>query len=86
MEQFTYVIKDKDGIHARPAGLLVKQAKQYENSKITLTKDGDSADLKKLFALMKLGIKQGEEVTVTIEGGDERQAAAVMLDFLQNNL
>jgi len=86
MEQFTYVIKDKDGIHARPAGLLVKQAKQYENSKITLTKDGDSADLKKLFALMKLGIKQGEEVTVTIEGGDEHQAAAVMLDFLQNNL
>jgi len=86
MKQFTYVIQDNDGIHARPAGILVKQAKQFESSKITLNKGGENADLKKLFALMKLGVKHGDEVTVTIEDGDEQHAADILLDFFKNNL
>ena len=54
MKTFTYAITDAAGIHARPAGLLVKEAKKFE-SKISVAKGARKADLKKLFAVMGLG-------------------------------
>lgn len=84
MKQFTYVIKDENGIHARPAGLMVKEAQKF-SSEITLESKGKTASLKKLFALMGLGIKQGDEVIVTADGADENDAAAVLEEFLQKN-
>ena len=45
MKQFTYTIKDRDGIHARPAGVLIKAAKAFQ-SKITIETHGKSTDLK----------------------------------------
>ena len=69
MKQFTYTITDPVGIHARPAGLLVKAAKSF-SSAITLEAGGRSAGATKLMALMSMGIKQGDAVTVTLgEGG-----------------
>ena len=47
MKKFEYVIKDEVGIHARPAGLLVKEAKKYQ-SKVSITKDGKSAEATKI--------------------------------------
>ena len=85
MKSFEYTITDEVGIHARPAGLLAKEAKQYE-SVIKISKDGKSAEAKKLMALMGLGIKKGETVTVTVEGGDEEAVAAKMEEFFKNNL
>lgn len=57
MKEFKYVIKDAEGIHARPAGELVKAAKEFTCS-ITITKDGKSGDCRKIFGLMGLGVKQ----------------------------
>ena len=85
MKSFEYTITDPVGIHARPAGNLAKEAKQYE-SVITITKDGKSAEAKKLMALMALGVKQGDTVTVTAEGADEEAAAAALKEFFENNL
>ena len=86
MKQFTYTITDPVGIHARPAGLLVKAAKALDST-ITIAKaDGKSAVAIKLMALMGLGIKQGETVTVTIEGGNEDANAAAMEQFFKENL
>ena len=85
MKSFNYTITDPVGIHARPAGLLVKEAKQYDST-ITITKDGKSADAKKLMALMSLGVKQGDSVEVSVEGGDEGTVAANMEGFFKNNL
>ena len=70
MQKFSYVIKDEVGIHARPAGLLVKEAKKYE-SKIQIIKDTKSADATKLMAVMGLGVKCGDMIIVEIEGSDE---------------
>ena len=81
MKKFEYTIKDEVGIHARPAGLLVKEAKQYE-SKITITKDGKSAEATKLMALMGLGVKCGEAV----EGADEDTAFGKIQAFFEANL
>lgn len=85
MKKFEYTIKDEVGIHARPAGLLVKEAKQYE-SKITVTKDGKSAEAAKLMALMSLGVKCGETVEVAVEGGDEEKAYEGIKTFFEANL
>jgi phosphocarrier protein len=85
MKSFDYVIKDEIGIHARPAGLLVKEAKKYA-SKATLTKDGKSADLTKLMAIMSLGVKCGDTITVQVEGDDEDTAAAALEEFFAKEL
>ena len=85
MKQFTYTIKDELGVHARPAGLLVKLAKKYA-SKVTLEKNGKSCDMRKLMALMGMGVKQGETVTIKVEGDDEEAAAAAVQKFLTENV
>ena len=85
MKEFKYVITDPEGIHARPAGMLAKEAKKYE-SKITIYKDEKSAEVTRLMALMALGIKCGQEVRVTAEGADEEAAAEGIKAFLEANL
>lgn len=86
MKQFTYTITDPVGIHARPAGLLVKAAKALDST-ITIAKaDGKSAAATKLMALMGLGIKQGDTVTVTVEGGNEDTDAQTMEQFFKDSL
>lgn len=85
MKSFTYVIKDKLGIHARPAGLLVKEVKQF-TSEITLECGEKKAAAKGLMAVMAMGVKQGNEVTVTAEGEDEDAAIAAIQAFFETNL
>lgn len=85
MKEFKYTIQDELGIHARPAGLLVKEAKKFE-SQIILSKDGKSADATKLMALMTLGVKCGNEVAITADGADEDAAIAAMQKLFEENL
>ena len=85
MKEFQYVIKDEAGIHARPAGMLAKEVKNFK-SKITLVGNGREADALRLMAVMSLGLKQGAEMTVRVEGEDEEQAAEAMKAFLEANL
>ena len=85
MKKFEYVVKDEVGIHARPAGLLVKEAKKYE-SKITISKAGKSAEATKLMAVMGLGVKCGQSVEVSVEGGDEDAAFEGIKAFFEANL
>ena len=85
MKEIKYVITDPLGMHARPAGMLVKAGAPYE-SKITVTAPTVTADAKRLMALMRLAAKQGMELTVTIEGADEEKAAVELQAFLQENL
>ena len=86
MKQFQYTITDPVGIHARPAGLLVKAAKALDSTITVVKGDGKSAVAVKLMALMGLGIKQGDTVTVTVEGGNEDANAAAMEQFFKDNL
>jgi phosphocarrier protein len=75
MTEIAYTIRDEAGIHARPAGLIVKKAQQYA-SDVTVTKGDKTASLKKLFALMGLAVKQNETVVIRAEGPDEAEAIA----------
>ena len=85
MKTFDYVITDEIGIHARPAGILAKTAKALD-SEVTITKGEKSVGASKLMMLMGLGIKQGDTITVTIDGGDEENSYNTMKEFFENNL
>lgn len=85
MKKFDYIIKDKVGIHARPAGILVKEARKFQSS-IILGKEGKTAEATKLMAVMGLGVKCGQTVTVTIEGADEDNAYEAMKAVFEANL
>ena len=85
MKEFTYEIKDPLGLHARPAGLLVKAAAGYAST-VTLNAPNGKADAKRIMAVMRLAVKQGNAVTVTCEGADEDKACAELQAFFQANL
>lgn len=85
MKNFEYEIKDSVGIHARPAGMLVKEAKKYE-SKITIEANGKSAEATKFMAVMGLGVKCGQMVTITVDGADEDTAYENIKTFFESNL
>ncbi|MGB4658883.1 MAG: HPr family phosphocarrier protein [Mobilitalea sp.] len=85
MKKFEYVIKDKLGIHARPAGIIVKEAAKYSSS-ITMQKGEKSIDAKKIFALMSLGVKNEDSVTIICEGEDEEAALDSMEMLFNTNL
>ena len=82
METFQYTITDEIGIHARPAGELAKLAKEFE-SKITIKTETKQADAEKLMAVMALGIRHGQTVTVENGGADETEAGEAVQDFVQ---
>mgnify|MGYP003235331820 CR=1 FL=1 len=80
MKEFKYVVTDAQGIHARPAGILVKA--------IAKKTSGDTREVnaKSIMAVMSLGVKKGNEVIITAEGEDEEEAIAEIQKVLEENL
>lgn len=85
MKKLDYVIKDSLGIHARPAGLIVKEAGKY-NSSITIQKGEKVVDAKKLFALMSLGVKHADAIAITFDGEDEDAAYEAIKQLIEATL
>lgn len=86
MKEFTYIIEDEIGIHARPAGNLVKLIKTF-SSTVTLEKEGKSpVSGTALMKIMGLGVKCGDTVKFTIEGEDEEEAFQQIAEFMDANL
>ncbi|MGM9551936.1 MAG: HPr family phosphocarrier protein [Lachnospiraceae bacterium] len=85
MKSFNYTIKDEVGIHARPAGLLSKKAKEFK-SEITVSKNGKIVNVTKLMAVMSMGIKCGDEIEITVNGEDENTACDEIKKFFEENL
>lgn len=85
MKEFKFTVKDELGIHARPAGKLVKEAACFE-SEITIENRGKTGDAKRIFSVMGLGVRCADVITVRIEGKDEDEAKERILAFLEENL
>ena len=81
MKEIKFTVTDPLGIHARPAGILVKKF----SSKITVWKGDKSCDMRKLLALMGMAVKQNDEITVQVEGDDEAACAEAIEKFLKEN-
>ncbi len=85
MRELQYIVMDETGIHARPAGLLAKEASRFQ-SEIRIKKGDQIADAKRIFSIMGLAVKQKELISITIEGEDEEEAIVAMENFLKANL
>lgn len=85
MVTFEYRVKDPHGMHARPAGLLAREAQKYV-SEITVAKGDKSADMKSVFELMSLVVKNGDIINVKINGNDEKTAAERLNTYLRDNI
>ncbi len=84
MKEFTYTVTDPVGIHARPAGRLAKKVEELGSS-VTIIKDGKCVDTRRLIALMQLGIKCGDTISIRVEGVNEDKNAQLLLEFLKEN-
>lgn len=82
MNEFKYTVKDENGIHARPAGLIVKKAQTYDFD-ISIEAGGRVESLKKLLALMGMGIKKGDIVRVYAPEGKD---ISELYDFFKSNI
>ncbi|SNZ05918.1 phosphocarrier protein [Terribacillus aidingensis] len=85
MQEKTFTVTSETGIHARPATLLVNKASQF-NSEIELTYKQKKVNLKSIMGVMSLGVPQGGEVLITIDGQDEQDAMAGIQEVLENHL
>ena len=85
MKEFKHIINDPMGLHARPAGMLVKACSGYAST-ITVIAPTGNANAKRLMAIMRLAAKQGMELTITIDGADEEKAAVELQAFLAANI
>lgn len=85
MKEFTYTITDPQGIHARPAGIFVKEAAQFPCS-VTISKDGKEVDAKRILGVMGLGVKCGMEIVLKTDGEKEEEAMEHLSTFLKENI
>ena len=82
MIQETIRITNKSGLHARPAAHLVKVAGQFQ-SDIKILKDGLEVNGKSIMGVMMLAAEPGSELEFVIDGDDEKEALAAILELIE---
>ena len=85
MKTFEYTLKAENGLHARPAGLLVTHAKNSP-CRILIRCKGKEADAKRLISVMGLGAKQGDVLSFTLEGVQEEESLKQLQAFCREQL
>ncbi len=86
MKSFEFKVTDALGIHARPAGMLAKEAKAFADTTITVTKGDVTVKASQLMKLMSLAVKCGDTVTIAAEGPNEDAAIETIKSFFEKNL
>lgn len=84
MKAINHTVKDPNGIHARPAGVIVNTAKKFV-SDIKLISGEKHGDCKRIFSLMGMSLKEGDEFVIEIMGDDESAAAMAIEDALRES-
>lgn len=84
MRTITHKIKDPNGIHARPAGVIVATAKKFDSG-IKIVSGDKSGDCKRIFSVMGMSLKFGDTFTIEISGNDEDEAYAALEESLESS-
>jgi len=77
-------IKNKVGLHARPAGEFVQVASRFD-SDVKVVKDGEKVDGKSIMGLLMLAAERGSELLIIVDGPDENEAIEELLKLIDNN-
>lgn len=83
MEVQTFVIRNRLGLHARAAALLVKIANRF-TSEILIEKDGMEVNAKSIMGILMLAASKGSKITLKVEGKDSIQALQVLGELIEN--
>lgn len=81
----TIILSNESGLHARPAGILVNKAKNYE-SDIQIKYQDKTVNAKSIMNLLSLGLSKGSEITIITKGEDEEKALNALVEILENQL
>jgi len=87
MKIFELVVKNKVGLHARPAALFVQTANKYQSSiKVrNLTNEHGFVDAKSILGILTLGVSQNHRIEIKIDGEDELKAAEEIRNLIEND-
>ncbi len=75
------VVKNAQGLHARPAALFVQIASRY-NSNVTIQKDGEKVNGKSIMGILTLGVQPGVTLKLEVDGDDADQVIAELEELL----
>lgn len=78
------VIKEKNGIHARPAGILVKVAGKFKSS-IYIVVSEKRVNAKSIMGVMSLGVRENQEISIEVDGEDENDAINEIIKLIESN-
>ena len=76
-------IRNKLGLHARPASLVVKLAGKFE-SEIQLIKEDTEINAKSILGVLMLAAGPGQRVTITADGSDELEAVDALASLIES--
>ncbi len=79
-----FIVKNKVGLHARPAALFVQTAKGF-SSEITVEKDGNKVNAKSILGVLSLGAEKGSKIIIEINGEDEKEAMEAFEKLIEDN-
>ena len=85
MKQETVIVTSASGLHARPAGLLVGKAKEFE-SEVTFTKGEQTISAKSIMGILSLGTSQNDQLVIQTSGSDEDEALSAIVSLFQTVL
>ena len=83
MEIQTFTIRNRLGLHARAAALLVKTANRFA-SEVMLEKDGLEVDGKSIMGILMLAAAKGSKITLKVDGKDAVQALQTLGKLIEN--
>lgn len=83
MVQQIVTVKNKTGLHARPAALFVQAANKFK-SEIFIEKEGKRVNAKSIMGVMSLAVSQGTQITILAEGEDEKEAVKKLVELIES--
>jgi len=81
------IVRNKVGLHARPAAQFVKTANQFKSKALVenLTKGTPAANAKSILSLLSIAVQMNDQIRLTLEGGDETEALSALCALIDNN-
>lgn len=83
MFQQNVTVKNKTGLHARPAALFVQTANKFR-SEVFIEKEGKKVNAKSIMGVMSLAVSQGTPIIVSAQGEDEKEAVKKLVELIES--
>ena len=83
MFQQDVTVKNKTGLHARPAALFVQTANKFK-SEVFIEKEGKKVNAKSIMGVMSLAVSQGTKITVSAQGNDEKETVEKLVELIES--